>query len=56
MIIIIPNSEISEIAARLKKNKIRQKQKKIFQNWYSTELIIAAVRKSKRKKKKKKRS
>ena len=53
MIIIIPNSEISEIAARLKKNKIRQKQKKIFQNWYSTELIIAAVRKSKKKKKKK---
>ena len=54
MIIIIPNSEISEIAARLKKNKIRQKQKKIFQNWYSTELIIAAVRKSKKKKKEKK--
>ena len=54
MIIIIPNSEISEIAARLKKNKIRQKQKKIFQNWYSTELIIAAVRKSKKKKKRKK--
>ena len=54
MIIIIPNSEISEIAARLKKNKIRQKQKKIFQNWYSTELIIAAVGKSKKKKKKKK--
>ena len=53
MIIIIPNSEISEIAARLKKNKIRQKQKKIFQNWYSTELIIAAVRKSKKKKEKK---
>ena len=53
MIIIIPNSEISEIAARLKKNKIRQKQKKIFQNWYSTELIIAAVRKSKKKKRKK---
>ena len=34
------NSEINEIATRLKKNKIRRKLKKIFQNWYSKELIV----------------
>ena len=33
--------------ARLKANKFRQKQKKIFQNWYSVELIICTLRKSK---------
>ena len=33
--------------ARLKANKFRQKQKKIFQNLYSVELIICTLRKSK---------
>ena len=37
---------MSEIAARLKANKIRGKQKKIFQNRYSIELIIGTLRKS----------
>ena len=45
---VAPNSEFSEIATRLKTNKIRRKQIKIFQNWYSTELIIGALRKSKK--------
>ena len=30
--------------ARLKATKIRQKQKKLFQNWYSAELIIGTLR------------
>ena len=40
---------MSEIAARLKTNKIRRKQKKIFQNYYSTEFIICTLRKQRKK-------
>ena len=46
---IAPNNEMSEIAARLKAKKITRKKKKIFQNWYSIELIICTLRKSKKK-------
>ena len=46
--------EISEIAARLKANKIkiRQKRKNIFRNCHTTELFIGTLlRKSKKKQK-----
>ena len=42
------NGKISEIAPNLKADKIRRKQKKIFQNWYSTESIIGTLHKSKK--------
>ena len=42
-------SEISEITARLMTNKIKRKQKKIFQNWFSTEFTIVTSCNSKKK-------
>ena len=41
------NSQISEITATFKVNKISWKQKKKIQNWYSKELIIGPLCKSK---------
>ena len=40
---VASNNEISQIAARLKTNKIRPTQKKIIQNWYSTELYVCTL-------------